>query len=363
MKVRGVALLVMVFFLTIWGTPIWAAEDANALFEQGKELLKEGNYSKALEAFSRVIGLVKSDGTNATIVRLARAQAYYRSGELRKSWDDVNAVLKSSAADGETVASGLRLRGALHLRRNRTREALEDFTDAIKTSHENPKLRSLSFADRGMAFLAAEKLDKAVSDFTMAISLDPESSYAYAGRGLARLRQDRIDLAKKDSHHAATLGLDDQTKKIVETVTKELSVSASGPSSVEVPLGENGHVFVQMRFSKKGRPRRFMLDTGATHTLVDRALLEEISKESEVKKIGKASVRIADGTEVPVGRYMVKTAFLYNLPLGSIEVLVLDRKKGRAMNLLGVRSLRNIIVSIDNAGGKARISRQTAMGE
>lgn len=353
----------VMFVLMLWGTATPAREDANALFERGKELLKEGNYPKAIETFSRVMGLVKSDETNTTIVRLARAQAYYRKGELKKSWDDVNVLLQSSSADGETIASGLRLRGALHLRRSRTKEALNDFTEAIKTSHENTKLRSLSFADRGMAFLSAEKPDRAVSDFTMAISLDPESSYAYAGRGLARLRQDRIDLAKADSHHAARLGLDDQTKKIVETVTKELSVSASGPSSVEVPLGESGHVFVQVRFSKNGRPRRFMLDTGATHTLVDRALLEEIGKETEVKKVGRAVVRIADGTEVPVGRYTVKTAFLYNLPLGSIEVLVLDRNKGRAMSLLGVRSLKDIAVSIDNAAGKARISRQTATGE
>lgn len=353
----------MVFVLTCWGAPILASEDTGALFERGKDLLQRGDYTKALETFTRVLGLVKSDEANAAIVRLARAQAYYRKGELKKSWDDANVVLRSPAADGETVAAALRLRGALHLRRNRSREALEDFTEAIKTSHGNTKLRSLSFADRGMAFLGTEKLDKAVSDFTMAISLDPESAYAYAGRGLARLRQDRIDLAKTDSFHAARLGPDEQTRKIVETVTKELSVSASGPASVEVPLGESGHVFVQVKFSKKGRPRRFMLDTGATHTLVSRQLLDEIAKETEVKKVGKALVKIADGTEVSVGRYQVKTAFLYNLPLGTIEVLVFDRKKGKVMNLLGVRSLKNIVVSIDGADGKARISRRTSTKE
>ncbi len=351
------------FVLTFWGTPTPARNDANALFERGKDLLHEGNYAKAVEAFTRVLGLVKSDEANAAIVRLARAQAYYRKGDLKKSWDDVNVVVRSPSADGETVAASLRLRGALHLRRNRSRDALEDFTEAIKTSHGNTKLRSLSFADRGMAFLAAEKLDKAVSDFTMAINLDPESAYAYAGRGLARLRQDRIDLAKTDSYHAARLGPDEQTRKIVETVTKELSVSASGPASVEVPLGESGHVFVQVRFSKKGRPRRFMLDTGATVTLVNHALFDEIRKEVEVKSLGRASVGIADGTQVAVRRYSVKNAFLYNLPLGSIEVLVFDQRKGRVTNLLGMKSLKKVSVSIDSSAGKVRISRKSASGE
>ena len=75
-------------------------------------------------------------------------------------------------------------------------------------------------------------------------------------------------------------------------------------------------------------------------------------------EIGKGMVTIADGSSHKVTRYKVKTAFLYNLPLGEIEVHVFDRKIKRVTNLLGIRSLGNVAVSIDNAGRKAEISRR-----
>ena len=62
--------------------------------------------------------------------------------------------------------------------------------------------------------------------------------------------------------------------------------------------------------------------------------------------------------EHKVTRYKVKTAFLYNLPLGEIEVHVFDGKIKRVTNLLGIRSLGNVAVSIDNASRKAEISRR-----
>ena len=139
--------------------------------------------------------------------------------------------------------------------------------------------------------------DRGLSDLNKAIELDPKSGFAYAGRSEAYLRQDNIERARKDSEQALRLNPDEQTRKIAEKVLQELSVSASGPSKVSVSMGAQGHIFVHVSFSKKGKPHRFLLDTGATYSLIDRDLLVEISRETEVKQIGKGMVSTADGAD------------------------------------------------------------------
>jgi len=115
-----------------------------------------------------------------------------------------------------------------------------------------------------------------------------------------------------------------------------------------------------VRFSKKGEPHRFLLDTGATNTLIDESLLKKMAAETEVVPVGKAQARIADGSTINVTRYKVKTAFLYHVPLGEIEVHVLEKTTGKLLNLLGIRSLRNVTVTIDNAKRVAEIRRTDA---
>ena len=292
------------------------------------------------------------------MVRLARAQAYFGKGDLKSAYKDLDEILGSDGVEGELLASGLQLRGVINLRQGRGSRALGDFTAAIKTAHENDSLRSVCFANRGIAFINLGNFDKAVSDLNKAIELDSKSGFAYAGRGLAYLRQDKVEAARRDGEKALSLRPDADTRKIAEKILREMSVSASGPLSVSVPINDGGCIFVQVRFRKNGTPHRFILDTGATTTLIDKDLLEEIRHEAEVTEIGKGIVSIADGSKHKVTRYKVKTAFLYNLPLGEIEVHVFDRKIKRVTNLLGMRSLGNVAVSIDGARRRAEISRK-----
>ncbi len=340
----------------------WAAENVATLFEKGKQHLKSGNYEQAIRTLSEALNSAEYDRRNAQVVRLARAQAYFGKGDFKGAYKDLDEILASDEVEGETLASGLQLRGVLNLRQGRESRALGDFTEAIKTAHHNDSLRSVCFANRGIAFINQGHFDKAVSDLNKAIELDPISSFAYAGRGLAYLRQDKVESARSDGNKALSLNPDEETRKIAEKILREMSFSASGPLSVTVPINEGGHIFVQVRFRKNGTPHRFLLDTGATFTLIDRDLLEEIRRDAGVTEIGKGMVTTADGSTHKVTRYKVKTAFLYNLPLGGIEVHVFDRKIKRVINLLGIRSLGNVAVSIDNAGRKAEISRRESKG-
>jgi tetratricopeptide (TPR) repeat protein len=343
--------------LCAWAVPAFAKQDLTRLYDEAKRQFKAGENDRAIDGFSKILALLAPNERNAYTVKLARAQAYLNKGALAKAKTDINEVLSAPRVDAETQASAMRLSGMLQLKLRNYRDALKSFTKAIKMPHENEKLRAACFSDRGITFINLDEQDKAISDLNKAIQLNPQSGFAYAARGMAYLRSDRIEAAKRDSEQALKLDNGDQTAKMAREILKELSAAASGPLSVSVPLDERGHILVQVRFSKKGTPYRFLLDTGATNTLIDESLLHKIASETEVTRIGKSRARIADGSTITVTRYKVKTAFLYHLPLGDIEVHVLEKTSGKMQHLLGTGSLRHVSVTIDNAKHTAEIRR------
>jgi len=336
----------------------YAAEDVKSAYERGKDLLHSERYQEAIAAFSGALQNVDADAKNAKVVTLARAQAYFEKGDLTNAAKDLRTILQTAELDGEIRAAALQLRGALLLKSGKEKAALEDFTASIKTPHDNLHLRSMTFANRGIALCNLGEADRGITDLNKAIELNPKSGFAYASRGLANLRRDNIERARSDAEYALRLDSDEATRKMAEKVLNELAIFAHGPQSLSLPLTDEGHIFVQVRFSKRGRPHRFMLDTGATYSLITQGLLSEISKEAEVKPVGKGKVSVADGSQHTITRYRVKSAFLYHLPLGEIEVHVFDKENRGVTNLLGTRSLRNIAVSFDNATKTVEISRR-----
>jgi tetratricopeptide (TPR) repeat protein len=356
-KARIIIVLCLGALSCAWAVPAFAKQDLTRMYDEAKRQFKAGKNDQAIDGFSKILGLLPANERNAYTVKLARAQAYLNKGDLSKAANDITEVIEAPKADPETLASAMRLTGLLHLKRQKYRDALKSFTEAIKAPHENEKLRSACFADRGITYINLDETDKAISDLNKAVQLNPQSGFAYAARGMAFLRSDKIEAARQDGERALKLDNSDQTAKMANEILKELSASASGPLSVSVPLDDRGHVLVQVRFSKKGAPSRFLLDTGATNTLIDESLLKKISQETEVTRIGKSKARIADGSTITVTRYKVKGAFLYHLPLGEIEVHVLDKASGKMQNLLGTGSLRQVAVTIDNAKRTAEIRR------
>jgi tetratricopeptide (TPR) repeat protein len=357
----GMAANVLVVTLCgLWSAVASAGQDAVSLFEDGKRFMRAGKYGSAVESYTKALARVEPDKRNVYTVRLSRAQAYLNKGDLQPAAQDIIAVLQAPGIDGETTASALRLRGALNLKQERYKQAVTCFSDAIKIQHNNNDLRSTCFAERGITWINMGETGKAVSDLTQALQLDPKSGYAYAARGLAHLREDRIEAARKDSQKALSLNPGKQAEKIARQVLRQLSLSASGPASVEVPLDERGHLMVQVRFSKKGTPHRFMLDTGATYSLIGEDLLLKIGEETEVRRVGQSRAQTADGSSHSVILYKVKNAFLYHLPLGEIVVGVPERPRGKLTYLLGVKSLRDLRVTIDNAKQTGEIRLTTA---
>ena len=337
-----------------------AGSDAARWFEQGKTYLKSGNYQSAIEIFSKTLDLLDASKRNSHVVKLARAQAYYQKGDIRNSWKDLNSVLKADDLEGEALASGLHLRGMLNLKKGVQTEAISDFSAAIKTPHANDSLRSASLINRAVTLINVGSLERALGDLNRAIELDGASSFAYAARGMAHLRHDNLDQAKSDAEQSLKLNPDGQTQKIANKIINELTVTQVGENSVQVSMSDEGQVFVQMKFGKKGAPHRFLLDTGATHSLVDKSLIKEIAKETEVKEVGKGIVNIADGTSLPVTKYIIKDVYIYNLPLGPIQVQTFDKKTRKVTNLLGAGSLGNLAITMDNFRRQVEIRHKMA---
>jgi len=329
--------------------------DPFELYEQGRTSLKSGEYDKAIKAFSSALEFFEPDDRNAHVVMLERARTYLEKGELKNSWKEAGRVLEAVDLDGDTRARALQIRGVINFKRRRSRRALKDFTAAIKTEHDDIKLRAESFVGRGTAFINLGKFDRAVSDLNQAISLHPQPALPYALRGLAYLRKDRIERARRDANKALRMNPCKQSAKIANDVLKSLSVHFSGPDRVVVPLDSSGHIFVWVRFGRKGKRHRFLLDTGATYTLVNKSVLQSIQKTATVKRIGNSWGRTADGSVHKTVRYRVKDAFLFNLPLGEIEVHVFSRVSKRITNLLGAKSLKRVSLSIDNQAKKVEI--------
>jgi len=334
-----------------------AGEDPFRLFEAGKEDLQAGRYDEAVRNFSHALPLFDSGDRNAQVVRLARAQAHYRKGNLDFALKDVSAILGLAGLDEKNRASALQLRGIINSGRHREEQALQDFTEAIKTRHGDMELRASSFANRWITFVTLGRFDEAVSDFNKALELNPRYAFAYAGRGHAYLRKDNIDAARRDTQKALSLNPDDETTKVAEKVLKSISVNFTGTDRVTVPLSDEGHIFVQVRFGKHGQPHRFMVDTGASFTLISRELLETISRETQVRQLGTARVMTADGALHEVVRYSVKDVYLFNFPIGEMPVMVFATRRKAGPNLFGAGSLKQISISIDGSAGKAEIRR------
>jgi tetratricopeptide (TPR) repeat protein len=327
------------------------------MYQQGKQSLDRGDYNSAIEIFSKALQLLPAWDRNTQAVVLARATAYYKKGDLKRAFEEADKVLRTPYLDGDTLASGLNLRGVLHSVAGRHNEALKDYTSAIKATHDDLALRSASFANRGKVFIELGAFDKALGDFSKAIELDPSSAFPYAGRGLAYLRMSNIEKARTEAQTALSMNPDQQTAKLAQKVLNSLTFSYAGPNRISVPIGDDGHVFVQVRFGAGGKPRRFLLDTGATQSLISKDLMESIRKETQVTPLGQGRAMTADGATHPVTRYLVKDAFLFNLPLGDIEVVVFSGKQPTYANLLGANSLKQLSISINTASRKAEIRR------
>lgn len=352
-----IALVVLVGAFVPCPGGVHAQGEVSDAFAMGNSHMSSQEYRLAIHYYTRALELTKPGDRNSRVIRIQRAQAYQRNGELKKAWNDIHQVIRDREADEKLLAAAYHIKGVIQLERAKDRKALSSFNAAIEASPNDNRLLSQSYANRAVAHINLGDPDRAISDLNHAIRLDSRSAFAYAALGLAYLKKDRLDRARRYCIQAMRLDPDPQAKKIAKQVLDELSVLQTGDNRIVVNINDDGQIFVHVRFGPNGAPHRFLLDTGASFTVVSRRLLQEISRETRVERTVSGMVRTADGARHAVTRYRVGEAYLHDMPLGPIEVLVFNDPRKSFHNLLGTNSLSDLEVSIDALGRKAVISR------
>lgn len=359
--------------------PAVASADLSAFLDEGKQALVEGRYDSAVSNFSEALNMLSPDDLAVCPVLLGRAQAYIALHKLDEAIVDVNRALECDNLEGDMLATALRLRGTIHHNKGEKESALRDLTDSIKVYPQSQGPLAIAFTIRGLVLVSLRKYGRAQGDFRKAIQLNPDYAPAYAGLGMAYLYQGKEAKAKRAAEKALSMNPDEDAARIARQVLSgkpERSASAgstrprrvarqrastrrqsvqetnSKSGSISVPIRTDGHVYVQVSFGS-GRPYWFAVDTGATHTVIKRSLLKRISQDTEVTEVGRGRAKVADGRFTPVTAYLVKDAYLYDIPLGDIIVAVKDAPAGRVPNLLGARSLENVTFYLDTAARKA----------
>lgn len=329
------------------------------LFEEGNRRLAEGDFTMAIEKYSLALQSNALNEKDRAAIRLARAQAYVAVNRLGAAGRELSQALRSPGLDGATRSTALWIRGQVGLKKKLYNLALQDFTDSIKIRHNDYDLRAATYASRGLTFLNMGKTHKAISDLNQALDLNDSLGYAYACRAMARLKINELEAARRDCNAALRLEPYGETAELANKVIRKLATPSSAKStlsSVSVPMADDGHIYVRMKFGRTGSQHRFMVDTGATTTVIKKEILNKIRKHTRVERIGKGRVITADGSRHLVTRYRVEDAYIFHLPIGEIEALVFDRKSAKVMQVLGVKALRDISIRIDSHEKKARIA-------
>jgi len=163
--------------------------DVYMAVEEGLKYSNKGEYDKAIETFSRAIGISR----RYSIAYSCRGIAYMEKGDYIKAMSDFN---KSIEIDPD-IAIYYQQRGNLYVVQEDYQKAIKDYSRAIKLD------KSLvdSYFNRGEAFRKSNKYKKAIQDFTKVISLDAGNVQAYNNRGysydkLNDIKNTCIDLKK-----------------------------------------------------------------------------------------------------------------------------------------------------------------------
>jgi len=142
-------------------------------FEKGLVYALSGDYSNAIDAFTKVIEFNPKD----TFAYSNRGLSYSNLGNYRRAIEDYDKAIELNPK----IASTYHKRGTAYDRLGNYRQSIEDFDRAIKL---NPK-DATSYNNRGTAYGQLGEYRRAIEDFDRAIKLNPKDAGAYVNRGKA----------------------------------------------------------------------------------------------------------------------------------------------------------------------------------
>lgn len=206
---------------------------SNNPFEQGIQAARSGEFSLAMQAFSRAIQadvsvpaayanrcLVQlqlgndraaiSDCTEALKLQPGNAEAYlnrglahYHSGDYTAAIADNNQALQLQPNDFRAYFN----RGLAKAEIDRNQAAISDYDRALFQQPES-SIQSEILVDRGLAYFAINNWHDAIASFNQALQLNESNDRAYYNRGCLHGRQGNYYAAIQDFTQALQLNPD-----------------------------------------------------------------------------------------------------------------------------------------------------------
>ncbi len=173
----------------------YSTPDAKEYFRRGVEAGQRGQYSEAIEKFTKAIRLDPDDPEKYHL----RGRAYLDRGDYDHAIQDLTNAISRDFKFADTYF----LRGHAYLKKNKHEDAIKDFANAIRLQPD-----AFNYIMRSYAYYGKGKYCHAIQDATKAIQLKPDFAEAYYARGLAYFSKEKYDLTIINTTEAIQLKSD-----------------------------------------------------------------------------------------------------------------------------------------------------------
>ena len=197
----------------------YPTSDVEEYFRRGVEAQQRGQYSEAIENFTKAIGLNPEDAEAFYL----RGSTYYSKSEYDHAIEDFTKAIELKSDYAEAYA----FRGGIYNIQGDYDRAIQDST---KTIDLNPDYAE-AYAIRGMAYCSQGDYGCAIQDLTKTIDLNPDYAEAHFTRAIAWLHSEKWKKAKSDLILAKNMGLD-----IVDLFSQYTENVANSEQNTEIKL-------------------------------------------------------------------------------------------------------------------------------
>lgn len=201
-----------------------ACNEADALYDDGDAYFEEGNYSKAIESFERVIELDPdyTDAHNgAADAYFMRGRDYADKGNYSSAIADYEAAIKLYPSHPDAydyVAHAYYLRGRSYADRGEYSEAIRDYEAVTRFDPNHSDVRyhsAIAYHERGRNSADAGDFEKAMEDYDKAIEFGhPNTENVLADKSGAELALVFVEVFEEFSVSAHDLSKDYQSNEI-----------------------------------------------------------------------------------------------------------------------------------------------------
>jgi tetratricopeptide (TPR) repeat protein len=162
--------------------------------KKGMDAHNAGNYTFAIEAFSKSIELNPQD----VYSYFCRGVAYSKLGNLNKAIKDYSKIIELYPQ----LAFSYNKRGIAYDKLGKHQHAIEDYSEAIRLKPHYAD----AYYNRALAYSKCDQYQLSIEGFNKAICLKPDYADAYRYRGAVYFLQGRDNLGYRDARKAHTLG-------------------------------------------------------------------------------------------------------------------------------------------------------------